>query len=116
MDPDIVFTEVLQTFFSTFMEIRNSFFHEKKEMAKATDPDVIDPETGLPLECEYEVTTLVPDTKNIRCGIEVAKALENFFKLSNSQFAPERKRTRVKNLSPSLVVAERIRFSNLPKG
>jgi hypothetical protein len=110
LDPEIVFTEVLHTFFTTFMEMQNSFFFEKKIMVKATDPEEIDPTTGGPLEYEYEITKWVPDTRNIRCGIEVAKALREFFKLSNSEFAPERKRTRVKNMSPSLVTAERVRF------
>ncbi len=111
LDPEIVFTEVLQTFFTTFMEIQNSFFVEKKVTVTTVDEHEVDPVSGEPLKCEYEITKWVPDTKNIRCGIEVAKALEGFFKLSNSEFAPERKRTRVKNLSPSLVCAERVRFS-----
>lgn len=111
LDPEIVFTEVLHTFFTTFMEIQNSFFVEKKVMVKASDPEEIDPTTGGPLEYEYEITKWIPDTRNIRCGIEVAKALREFFKLSNSEFAPERKRKRAKNLSPSLITAERVRFS-----
>lgn len=113
MDPELVFTEVLHTFFTTFMEIQNSFFIEKKEMVKETDPHEVDPSTGEPLEYEYEITKWIPDTRNIRCGIEVAKAMEQFFKLSNAEFAPERKRTRVKNLSPSLVNADRVYFSNI---
>ena len=112
LDPEIVFTEVLHTFFTTFMEMQNSFFFEKKITVKASDPEEIDPTTGGPLEYEYEITKWVPDTRNIRCGIEVAKALREFFKLSNSEFAPERKRKRVKNMSPSLVTAERVRFSS----
>ncbi|MHA1682533.1 MAG: hypothetical protein ACTSUE_16465 [Promethearchaeota archaeon] len=115
LDPEIVFTEVLHTFFATFMEIQNSFFVEKKITVREVDPYETDPVTGEPLEYEYEITKSIPDTRNIRCGIEVSKAMEQFFKLSNSEFAPERKRTRVKNLSPSLVNANRICFSNMGK-
>jgi hypothetical protein len=115
LDPEIVFTEVLHTFFATFMEMQNSFFVEKKVMVKESDPHEVDPSTGEPLEYEYEITKWVPDTRNIRCGMEVARAMEQFFKLNSSQFAPERKRTRVKNLSPSLVSADRVYFSNIGK-
>lgn len=112
MDPDVVFTEVISVFFTTFMEMQNSFFYEKKINTRIVNPNEIDPETGKPVVCEYSVTKWEPNTRNIRCGIEVAKALREFFKLSNSEFAPERKRTKTKNLSPTFVSANRINFSS----
>ncbi len=116
LDPDVVFTEVLQTFFSTFMEMKDSLFVEKKVLRRITNESEIDPITGNPMEYEYETTKWIPDTRNIRCALEVARALREFFKMSNSEFATERKRTRVRNLSPSLVCAERVRFSSRRSG
>jgi hypothetical protein len=109
-DPDVIFTEVLKTFHTTFHEIRNSFFTETTLVKYTQDESEMDPETGEPVRYRHEEKHWEPNYKAIRCGMDLYKTLKDVVKLSSSEYAPERKRSRLKNMNPSLVCPERIQF------
>jgi hypothetical protein len=109
-DLDVIFTEVLRTFHMTFHEIRNSFFTETTVVKYTQDESETDPDTGEPVRYRHEEKHWAPNFKAIRCGIDVYKTLKDVAKLSSSEYAPERKRARLKNMNPSLVCPERIQF------
>lgn len=109
-DPDVIFSEVFKTFHMTFHEIRNSFFTETTVVKYTEDDRETDPDTGEPVRYRHEEKHWEPNYKAIRCGMDLYKTLKDVAKLSASEYAPERKRSRLKNINPTLVCPERIQF------
>jgi hypothetical protein len=110
LDHDVVFTEILRTYFHTFMIMRDSYFTEHTVVKYLEDKNRIDPETGEPVKYRHEEKVFEPNPQMIKCGTDVGKFLKEIFKLSTSEIAPERRRRTIKNMNPSLVCAERIEF------
>lgn len=109
-DPDVIFTEVLKTLHMTSHEIRNSFFTETTTVKYTQDESQIDTETGEPVQYRHEEKHWEPNYKAINCYINIYKTMKDVVKLSSSEYAPERKRSRLKNMNPTLICPERIQF------
>lgn len=107
VDPDVMFTEIIRTFYMTFNEMKNGFFTEKSIVHYTEDLNEV---TGEPVRYRHEQKHWECNTKVVRCAMDVYKVLKDAVKFGSSEYAPERKRARTKQLNPTMVCAERIQF------
>jgi hypothetical protein len=112
VDPDVMFTEIIRTFYMTFNEMKNGFFTERTIVHYSEDPERMNAETGEPIRYRHEQKHWECNTKVVRCAMDVYKVLKDAVKFGSSEYAPERKRARTKQLNPTMVCAERIQFGD----
>jgi hypothetical protein len=109
LDPDVMFTDIIRTFYITFNEMKNGFF---KETTQVQYTERVDEETGEPVRFRHDQKHWECNTKVVRCAMDVYKVLKDAVKFGSSEYAPERKRTRTSHMNPTMVCAERIRFAD----
>jgi hypothetical protein len=110
IDVPAIINRMIRSFYFTFDTMRNSFFDLKQVTRTVPLPGTRDPATGKPMEATFTVTEKVPNTRNIRCADAIAKTIVSFARIGVADLAPERKRTQVKNSSPTLISPNAVRL------
>jgi hypothetical protein len=110
IDVPAIINRMIRSFYFTFDTMQNSFFDLKQVTRTVPLPGTNDPATGKPIEATFTVTEKVPNTRNIRCADAIAKTIVSFARIGVADLAPERKRTQVKNATPSFISPNAVRL------